>query len=109
MTTFGQDLKRERELRGISLKEITDFSKISLRFFIALEDNRLDILPGKFFTRGIIRTYAKYLGLEEETVLNQYYETIQYQDKKNKVKVSKKESTPETLKKKRKLDQWKIC
>ncbi|GAI95586.1 unnamed protein product, partial [marine sediment metagenome] len=42
------------------------------------------------------------------TVLNQYYETIQYQDKKNKVKVSKKESTPETLKKKRKLISFSI-
>ncbi len=108
MTTFGQDLKRERELRGISLKEIADFSKINLRFLSALEDNQLDILPGKFFTIGIIRTYAKYLGLEEETVLNQYYETIQPQEKKNKVKVSKKESTPEALKKKRKLISFSI-
>jgi len=108
MITFGQDLKRERELRGISLKEIADFSKINLRFLKALEDNRLDILPGKFFTRGIIRTYAKYLGLEEEKVLNQYYETIQYQDKKNKGKVSKKESPPETSKKKRKLISFSI-
>ncbi len=108
MTTFGQDLKRERELRGISLKEIADFSKINLRFLRALEDNRLSILPGKFFTIGIIRTYAKYLGLEEETVLNQYYETIQPQEIKNKVKVSKKESMPEALKKKRKLISFSI-
>ncbi len=108
MTTFGQDLKRERELRGISLKEIADFSKISLRFLRALEENQLDILPGKFFTRGIIRTYAKYLGLEEETVLNQYCETIHPQNQMNKVKVSKKESTPEALKKKRKLISFSI-
>ena len=109
MTTFGQDLKRERELRGISLAEIADFSKISLRLLRALEDNQLSILPGKFFTRGIIRTYAKYLGLEEEAVLNQYYEIIQSQENQNKVKVSKKEYTPEASKQKRKLTSFSIC
>jgi len=108
MTTFGQGLKRERELRGISLREIADFSKINLRFLRALEDNQLSIIPGKFFTRGVIRTYAKYLGLEEETVLNQYYETIQPQEKKSKVLVLKKESTPEAFKKKRRIINFSI-
>lgn len=74
MASLGQELKRERELRGISLKEIADSTKISLRFLRALEDDQLDMLPGKFFTKGIIRSYAKYLGLEEEAVLNKYYE-----------------------------------
>ncbi len=74
MASLGQELKRERELRGISLKEIADSTKISLRFLRALEDDQLDMLPGKFFTKGIIRSYANYLGLEEETVLNKYYE-----------------------------------
>ncbi len=36
----------------------------------------MDILPGQFFTKGIIRAYAKFLGLEEESVLNKYYEDI---------------------------------
>ncbi len=74
MASVGQELKRERELRGISLKEIADSTKISLRLLKALENDRLEILPGKFFTKGIIRAYAKYLGLEEESVLNMYYE-----------------------------------
>ncbi|NOR13733.1 MAG: helix-turn-helix domain-containing protein, partial [Candidatus Aminicenantes bacterium] len=66
MLPIGQDLKRERELRGISLKEIAESTKINIRFLRALEDDQFDALPGKFFTRGIIRGYAKYLGLEEE-------------------------------------------
>lgn len=74
MASLGQELKRERELRGISLKEIADSTKISIRLLRALEDDQLDILPGKFFTKGIIRSYAKYLGLEEEPVLNMYCE-----------------------------------
>ena len=84
MIPIGQDLKRERELRGISLKEIAESTKINIRFLIALEEDRLDELPGKFFTRGIIRGYAKYLGLEEESVLNRYHEALQFLDTENK-------------------------
>lgn len=74
MASLGQELRRERELRGISLNEISDSTKISIRYLRALENDKLEILPGKFFTKGIIRAYAKYLGLEEESVLNKYYE-----------------------------------
>ncbi len=74
MASLGQDLKRERELRGISLKEISSSTKISLRFLQALEEDKLDILPGNFFIKAILRTYAKFIGLEEDHVLNKYYE-----------------------------------
>jgi len=74
MASLGQELKRERELRGISLEEIATTTKISLRFLQALENDHLEVLPGKFFIKGILRAYAKSLGLEEEYVLNKYYE-----------------------------------
>lgn len=77
MIPIGQDMKRERELRGVSLKEIAEFTKINIRFLRALEEDQLDALPGKFFTRGIIREYAKYLGLEEDSVLNKYHDALQ--------------------------------
>jgi transcriptional regulator with XRE-family HTH domain len=80
MISIGQDLKRERELRGISLKEIAESTKINIRFLKALEEDQLDVLPGKFFTRGIIRGYAKYLGLEEFSVLNKYHDALQALD-----------------------------
>jgi len=80
MASVGQELKRERELRGISLKEIADSTKISFRLLRALENDHLEMLPGQFFTRGIIRAYAKYLGLEEESVLNMYYEDTLLQE-----------------------------
>ena len=79
MASIGQELKRERELRGIPLQEIADSTKINIRFLRALEEDQFDILPEKFFTRGIIRTYAKYLGLDEESVLNIYLENQKMQ------------------------------
>jgi cytoskeletal protein RodZ len=88
MISIGQDLKRERELRGISLEEIAESTKINIQFLKALEEDQFDLLPGKFFTRGIIREYAKYLGLEEESVLNKHHDTLQIlnQDEKEDVK-----------------------
>ncbi len=80
MASIGQELKRERELRGISLKEIAESTKINLRFLRALEEDRFDLLPEQFFTRGIIRTYAKYLGLDEQSALNTYIESLQNQE-----------------------------
>ena len=69
------ELKRERELRGITLQEISDATKINIRYLRDLEEDRLDNLPGTFFIKGIIRSFAKYIGLDENTILNSYYES----------------------------------
>jgi transcriptional regulator with XRE-family HTH domain len=80
MASIGQELKRERELRGISLKEIADLTKINIRFLRDLEEDRLENLPGKFLTKSIIRTYAQYMGLDEDAMLNSYLEGTQLQE-----------------------------
>jgi cytoskeleton protein RodZ len=74
MASLGQELKRERELRGISLQEISALTRISLKFLQALEEDRLEIIPGKFFIRAILRSYARSIGLDENQVLNRYQE-----------------------------------
>ena len=70
--SFGEELKKEREIRGISLAEIADATKISKRFLDALERNDFAILPAPVFTRGFVREYARYLGLNAEEMLTRY-------------------------------------
>ena len=72
MASFGEELKRERELRDISLKEISEATKISIRFLEALEQNNFDILPGGIFNRGFIRAYARFIGVDGEEMVNSY-------------------------------------
>lgn len=72
LATFGEDLRREREIRGISLKEISDATKISKRFLEALERNDHKTLPAPVFTRGFVREYARYVGLNAEEMVNRY-------------------------------------
>ncbi|MEM6792803.1 MAG: RodZ domain-containing protein [Acidobacteriota bacterium] len=70
--SFGPWLRRQREGRGIDLREIADESKISLRYLEALESNRFEALPAPVFTKGFLRQYASYVGLDAEEVLNYY-------------------------------------
>jgi cytoskeleton protein RodZ len=70
--TFGERLKRERELREVTLTEIASATRISPRFLEALENENWGQLPGGVFGRGFVRTIARYLGLSEEDLLSEY-------------------------------------
>ena len=68
-SSFGEHLKREREMRGVSLQEISTATRISTRFLDALETEQWDRLPGGVFNRGFVRAVAHFLGLDEESLL----------------------------------------
>ena len=70
--TFGERLKRERELREVSLEEVAKATRISERFLTALENEEWNKLPGGLFGRAFVRTTARYLGLDEEKLLGEY-------------------------------------
>jgi cytoskeleton protein RodZ len=69
---FGERLKREREMREVSLAEVTRGTRIGARFLEALENEEWDKLPGGVFSRGFVRSIARYLGLNEEEFLSEY-------------------------------------
>jgi cytoskeleton protein RodZ len=66
MASFGENLRRERELRGIALTDVAEATKIAARFLQAIEEERLDILPGGMFPRAFVRQYAAFVGLDVE-------------------------------------------
>lgn len=72
MATFGENLRREREMRGVTLEEISAATKITVRSLQALEADDFSKLPGGIFTRGFIRSYLKYLGLDEDALMAEY-------------------------------------
>jgi len=79
MPAFGENLRREREMRGVSLEEISSATKISLRFLEAIEQEDFSKLPGGIFSRSFIRSYARYLGLDEERVVAEFQHAAQPQ------------------------------
>jgi cytoskeletal protein RodZ len=70
--TFGEELKRHRLLREVSLESIASATKISVRHLQALERGDLQRLPAPVFTRGFIRAYADFLGLDPDEMVNAY-------------------------------------
>src|SRR5450631_929215 len=72
MGSFGERLRREREMRGISLDDIAESTKIGTRLLRALEEEHFDLLPGGIFDKGFVRAYAKYLGLNEDEAVTDY-------------------------------------
>jgi len=71
-TPFGDHLRREREMRGVTIEEVAAATRISPRFLEALENEQWDRLPGGAFNRGFIRSVARYLGLDEESMVAEY-------------------------------------
>jgi cytoskeleton protein RodZ len=75
--SFGEELKRDRLLREVSLEEISAATKISMRLLTARESSNLAKLPAPVFTRGFIRAYSLHLGLDPVQKINAYLEEIQ--------------------------------
>jgi len=69
---FGERLRREREMRKITLEEIALATKIGTRALRALEEEEFGKLPGGIFNRGFVRAYARYLGIDEEQAVTDY-------------------------------------
>jgi cytoskeletal protein RodZ len=72
MASFGETLRRERELRGVDLRDIAEATNISLRFLQALEQDRTEVLPGGIFPKAFVRQYATYLGLDPDRLVAEY-------------------------------------
>jgi transcriptional regulator with XRE-family HTH domain len=71
-TPFGEQLKRERELRGVSLEEVAAATRIPPKFLEAIENEKWSELPGGVFNRGFIRSVARFLGLDEDNMVAEY-------------------------------------
>ena len=74
MSGFGERLRRQREMRGVSLEEISKSTKIGTRSLKAIEDEDFEKLPGGIFNKGFVRAYAHFLGLDEEQIVGDFEE-----------------------------------
>jgi cytoskeletal protein RodZ len=72
MDSIGAYLRRERELRHVSLEELVQLTRVPLKMLQRIEEDRFDELPGEVFARGFLRSYARALGLDCEEVLSRF-------------------------------------
>src|SRR5215831_6950491 len=69
---FGRKLREARERRGLSLRQISNATKISMLTLEALERNDIARLPGGIFGRGVVRSYALEVGLDPESAIEEF-------------------------------------
>ncbi len=72
MSGLGERLKKEREMRGVSLEEIAKATRIHSKFLAALEENDFDALPAPVFVTGFLRSYASHLGVDADSLVAEY-------------------------------------
>ena len=64
----GYTLRQERERQNLSISDIEQGTSIRAAYIEAIEDGEYDKLPGKVYTKGFIKNYAKFLGLDADAV-----------------------------------------
>jgi cytoskeletal protein RodZ len=70
--SIGSFLKRQRELRHMSLAEVSRVTRITAPTLESIESDRFDELPGEVFVRGFLRSYAQTVGVDPDEVLARY-------------------------------------
>src|SRR5262249_62316511 len=73
---FGSKLRAARERKGVSLREIANATKISVRALDALERNDISHLPGGIFSRSFVRAYAVQTGLDPDETVNDFFRPV---------------------------------
>jgi cytoskeleton protein RodZ len=70
--TLGEKLRQAREARGITLSEVADQTRISPLYIESIENDDYRALPGGIFNKGFVKSFAKYVGVDEQEALQDY-------------------------------------
>ena len=72
---FFQDFKEKRESKGLSIDDIVKDTKIQKHYINAIEEGHFTELPSVYI-KLFLKSYCKYIGLDEHKILNQYNDYI---------------------------------
>lgn len=70
--SLGAQLRQAREAKELALQDVSNHLRFSTKQIEALENNQFDAFPDAMMARGFIRSYAKYLGVDAEPLLDEY-------------------------------------
>ena len=67
--SVGDILRRARLKKGLEIEDLEIAIRISAQHLIAIEEGRLEVLPGRVYALGFIRSYAEYVGLDGDKII----------------------------------------
>lgn len=74
LPTVGDDLRMRRQEAGHSIEDVSEAIRVQKRYLEALEDGRIDDLPGTVYALGFLRTYANYYGFNGDAFVTRFKE-----------------------------------
>lgn len=72
----GYTLRQERERQNLSIEDIEQGTSIRALYIEAIENGEYDKLPGTVYTKGFIKNYAKFLGLDADASVKEFMDDI---------------------------------
>jgi len=81
--TLGEKLRQAREERGISISEVAEQTRISAHYLESIENDDYRPLPGGIFNKGFVKSYAKFIDIDEQEALQDYARLIAANDSGN--------------------------
>lgn len=90
--SLGQQLRRAREARGVTLREISEQTRITMRHLEAIESDDYKHLPGGIFNKSFVKAYARQIGFDEATALELYARTAREHGESDEVLTSPQRS-----------------
>ncbi len=78
--TLGEKLRQAREARDITISEVAEQTRISPLYIESIENDDYRILPGGIFNKGFVKSFAKYVGVDEQEALQDYSQLISSQE-----------------------------
>jgi len=80
MESVGELLKHEREAQGKTLEDVARATKLTMLILEALEADHFSVLPAPVYVKGHLRTYARSLGMNEDSIVDKYLRFTQQQE-----------------------------
>jgi cytoskeleton protein RodZ len=87
--TLGEKLRQAREERGITISEVAEQTRISALYLECIENNDYKVLPGGIFNKGFVKSYAKYVGIDDQEALRDYTQLMSDQGHSNELEDTK--------------------
>lgn len=78
--TLGEKLRQAREERGITISDVAEHTRISPLYLQSIEADDFKVLPGGIFNKGFIKSFAKYVGVDENEAMTDYAKQFSQQN-----------------------------
>ena len=76
MATVGEELRRERTRKGLTIKDAEQVLHIRGAYLEAIEEDNYKVIPGAVYAKGFIRNYANFLGLDGQALVNTFKQSV---------------------------------